>query len=44
VRPEADLVYSLTERAGSAEAAMSGAASLLEEAAADAARVTLGLG
>ncbi|MGH2691035.1 MAG: glycerate kinase, partial [Actinomycetota bacterium] len=38
VQPAADLVYSLSERAGGVEEAMSRAAPLLEEAAADAAR------
>jgi len=41
VRPDAGLVYSLAERAGSVEAAMSRAALLLEEAAEAAARDTL---
>jgi glycerate kinase len=41
VRPDAGLVYSLAERAGSVEGAMSRAELLLEEAAADAARDTL---
>jgi glycerate kinase len=41
VRPDAGLVYSLAERAGSVEAAMSRAAPLLEEAAEAAARDAL---
>jgi glycerate kinase len=43
-RPPADLVYSLTERSGSREGAMTRAGPLLEDAAADAARATLALG
>lgn len=42
IRPEADLVYSLAERAGGAEAAMRRAGELLESAAEEAARVSLG--